>query len=246
MNSVIIPHGVDTNIYRPLPLHVKNTLKEQQGWKDKFVVGSIARNQSRKLLPLTMRAFAEFARDKPEAILLLHCDPRDPQGNNLHDMAKRLKIEDKIHYGMKRFDFGVPDQRVNLEYNCMDIHVLGSTGEGFGIPVIESMASGVPNIATDYTSMQELLQGRGELVRVAGMIPGQYNTNRALADIDDFVAKMNKLYYDSKLREGHALRAREFALKHFNWEKVCRMWIQLFDYGEILEKYVADKDVEEC
>ena len=46
---------------------------------------------------------------------------------------------------------------VNI-YNCMDLFVLPTAGEGFGIPTIEAMACGVPVAVTNYTTAWEIIK----------------------------------------------------------------------------------------
>jgi len=241
LDSHYIPHGVDTNIYRPLPKEMINGVRKSNGWdEDTFVVGSVSRNQSRKNIPVLFKAFADFAENKDDTKLLMHCDPVDPQGTNLNDLAKQYGIIDKVSYGMKRFSLGVPEFTINLAYNTMDVHALSTTGEGFGLPIIESMAAGTPNICTDYTTAEELLgDGRGERVKLMGSFPyivGQLNTHRALADKDDMVKKFEKLYKNKKLRKQYSDRGRKFVLEHYNWEKVVRMWNELLEFGTVYEK----------
>ena len=43
-------------------------------------------------------------------------------------------------------------------YNCMDVFVLPTAGEGFGIPTIEAMSCGVPICVTNYTTGYELIK----------------------------------------------------------------------------------------
>lgn len=238
IDSHYIPHGVDTTIYRPLPPHVRTQIRGQNKWEKKFVVGSVARNQSRKNLPALFKSFAEFARDKKDVVLLMHCDPMDPQGTNLVDMANKLGITDKVVFGMRRFSQGVPEFNINLTYNTMDIHVLSTTGEGFGLPIIESMAAGIPNICTDYTTSKELIGNDGELVRLARGHPhivGQLNTDRALVDIESLTKKMNKLYDNPELRKKYAEKGRRRILNDYSWDKVMRMWLSLLEFGEVHE-----------
>lgn len=235
MDSFYIPHGVDPHIYRPLPREMVKKIKEENKWGDKFIVGSVARNQSRKNIPALFKAFAEFSKDK-DAILLMHCDPLDPQGTNLNDLANKLGIRGKVAYGMRRFSLGVPEFRMALAYNMMDIHVLSTTGEGFGLPIVESMACGIPNICTNYTTAEELIGKNGELVKLSKGHPhitGQLNTDRALVDIDDLVRKMNKLYDNPKLRERYSRHGREYVLENYGWEKVIRKWLNLIEFGEV-------------
>ena len=43
-------------------------------------------------------------------------------------------------------------------YNCMDVFVLPTAGEGFGIPTLEAMSCGVPICVTNYTTGWELVK----------------------------------------------------------------------------------------
>jgi glycosyltransferase involved in cell wall biosynthesis len=47
---------------------------------------------------------------------------------------------------------------MNEVYNLMDVFYLSTSGEGFGIPIIEAMACEVPVVATDYTTTPELVK----------------------------------------------------------------------------------------
>jgi len=238
LDSFYIPHGVDTNIYRPLPKSIIEMIKKENNWDKKFVVGCVARNQSRKQLTRLIEAFKIFAENKDDVVLFMHTHPHDPAGNNLVDFSKKIKIENKIVYsGMVSPFLGVPQSQMNVVYNCMDIHVLPTTGEGFGLPIIESMSCGVPNLCTEYTTAKELLEGHGEMAKITTFVSGDKNTDRAFVDIEDLAKKMDKLYYDKNLRERYSVDGRKFVLDNFNWEKVVRAWLELFEWGEIKEKF---------
>ena len=51
---------------------------------------------------------------------------------------------------------GYPDTAMCTLYNCFDVHLLVSMGEGFGMPQLEAQACGVPVICGDWTTMPEL------------------------------------------------------------------------------------------
>lgn len=231
LDSYYIPHGVDLNVFRPLTPEHKLELKKQAGFENKFVVGSVMRNQSRKMIPNLLYSFKEFIKDKPDAVLYLHCDPLDPQGWNLFDLCNRLELSGKVFFGLKRYSLGIPEARLNMVYNLFDVHVLPTTGEGFGLPIIESQSCGVPNIATDYTTSRELIEGHGELVPLCQECPyiiGQLNTKRGLISIPKLTESMNKLYYNEQLRKQYSKDSIDF-VQQFSWEKIVQMWLDLFE-----------------
>ncbi len=237
MDSFYIPHAVDTNIYNIINEKHIDEFKKANNMGDKFVVGCVARNQGRKVLSKLYEAFSIFSKNKDDVILIMHCDPKDPMGEDLITISDKLGIRKKILYtGLKSFYYGMPDVHLNLLYNAMDIHAISTTGEGFGIPIIESMACGVPNILTDYTTSRELIEGCGELCKISAFIEAS-NTRRAIVDVNDMAKKMQKLYDKPKLREKYGKIARDRVLNHYTWDKIGRMWIELLEFGEIREKY---------
>jgi len=49
-------------------------------------------------------------------------------------------------------------EMIDKVYNHMDVFILPTAGEGFGIPTIEAMACGVPVAVTNYTSAYEIVK----------------------------------------------------------------------------------------
>lgn len=79
LDSHYIPHACDTNIFFPLAQEEKDKIRAKSGLKDKFVIGSVGRNQSRKMPYRLAYVAKEFCEDKHDIVFLLHCDPFDPQ-----------------------------------------------------------------------------------------------------------------------------------------------------------------------
>jgi D-inositol-3-phosphate glycosyltransferase len=82
----IIPHGVDTEVFRPFEaegvsprLRARSLLFEGTAdLEGRFIVLNANRNQPRKRIDTTIRAFALFARDKPPTVnLSLHMGVED-------------------------------------------------------------------------------------------------------------------------------------------------------------------------
>ena len=118
---------------------------------------------------------------------------------------------------------------MNRLYNLFDVTVLPSSGDGFGLPIIESFAAGVPVVATDYSACSELVRGRGELVRVLTTVTvGANLIEHAVIDVDDLAACIEKLYRNPELGRQYAEAGLAFA-RSLSWESLMPKWLQLIN-----------------
>ena len=86
----MIYHGVDTTVFAPRD---KVAAKKLVGVEGAFVVGCVAVNQQRKNLPALIKAFAEFAANKDDAILYLHTQVAGYW--DIEELVRRLGVEPK-------------------------------------------------------------------------------------------------------------------------------------------------------
>ncbi len=160
-DATYIPHGVDTNFFKPL----LNPLYKGKGKEGEFVVGCVARNQHRKNLPRLIKGFAQFVKrnnlSSKKVKLLLHMDWNDAMGWKFPEFAKQYGVEEyllpPIMGTLDNGDAATEDEMVHI-YNYMDVFVLPTAGEGFGIPSLEAMSCGVPICLTNYTTGYELIK----------------------------------------------------------------------------------------
>jgi glycosyltransferase involved in cell wall biosynthesis len=220
----MIYHGVDLSVFRPLG---KDEYARPPALKDKFIVGCVARNQPRKNLPILIKAFAQFCKDKKDAVLYLHTNPEDI-GWDVIDLLKRHDVFNKTCVSKNAaVQKGISKQKLNEIYNLFDIMALPTAGEGFGLPILESMAAGTPVIATGYSACVELLEGRGELIKVKEFVTlGRYNIEYAVADIADLTDKLNLLYTRRDLRQQYSELGLAFA-RTFDWQLIAEQWHHL-------------------
>ena len=213
----VIPFGVDATVFRPLP--TREDLRAENGLNDRFVVGFVGRNQPRKQLPVLIKAFAKFHPRHPDAFLYLHTDVND-MGWDVPGLLDRYGLGDAsgitADYSVEN---GLSDERMNEVYNMLDVFVLPSMGEGFGLPLLEAMACGVPVATTDYSSNRDLISGRGELIGIETFLTGtRLNFELPLPDADDLAQKLALLHGDTDRRQAHRDKGLEFA-REMTWDR---------------------------
>lgn len=166
-----VPHMVDSEVLRPMD---KAEARKALGCPpDAFLVGIVAANRdnpSRKWFEGQIRAFAKLRAQHSDAMLYLHTELQTPWGEDIPAMIETMGIPpsaiaivDQYKYGRGLYDQGY----LRNVYAAMDVFSNCTRGEGFGVPIIEAQACGVPAIVTDFTAMPELVpDGSGWKVAV--------------------------------------------------------------------------------
>ena len=213
-----VPHGVDCHTLKP---GSKAKAREATGMdKDSFVVGMVAANKgnpSRKCFAEAFQAFAAFRARHAEARLYLHCEATGRfDGVDLPQLARvcGIDLEDVLfadQYRVVHYPFDLATM-ANV-YNSLDVLLMPSAGEGFGIPAVEAQACGVPVIVSDFSAQPELC-GAGWTVSGTR----HYTPLKAWQfkpDVEDIVDALEQAYrMPAAGRRQTAERAREFAVQY--------------------------------
>jgi glycosyltransferase involved in cell wall biosynthesis len=156
-DPLYVPHGIDTEVFKPLD---REKIRASMGLGDQFVIGINAANNDaiRKAAPEMMLAFARFHADHPDTLLALHTGVHQDGGQDLEAVAENLGITDLVRVvDQYRYQGGLITQGDLAEwYNAMDVLCASTYAEGFGLPIIEAQACGVPVITTRASAMEEL------------------------------------------------------------------------------------------
>lgn len=224
LNPLYVPHGIDTNVYKPT--HRAEVRDAMRVSDSEFLVGVVASNSggidgraSRKSFPQMFLAFADFHANHPNAKLYLHCEttgePGLADGLPLGHMLNTFGIPLDAVKVASRMDMklGVSAEKMAGLYSAFDVLLNPSMGEGFGIPILEAQACGTPVITTQWTAMPELTE--------AGWIVGGevwYDTRHGAGDSffmnPNIVAISQALDHAYEAKDDAELRdrARKFAL----------------------------------
>jgi glycosyltransferase involved in cell wall biosynthesis len=157
----IIYYGLDFKRFVKLKYKVRKSLKQKLKISNKtFVLGCIARHVEQKSLDIVIKSFSQFLREKPKIKAKLIMIGKGHLENELRQLSKNLNIDNKIIWIRHTND-------VNLYFNIFDIFCLSSKYEGFGLVLLESLASGVPVLATRSGAIPEIIKNKknGYLVK---------------------------------------------------------------------------------
>jgi len=124
------------------------------------------------------------------------------------EKVKNLKLEkDVIIKGR------ISDEELKPLYYGADLFVLPSLCEGFGIPVLEAMACGIPVVSSNSTSLPEVVGDAGLLFDPC--------------DINDMIKKIRMVLEDPNFQQ--ELKKKGFErVQNFSWEKAAKQTLETF------------------
>jgi glycosyltransferase involved in cell wall biosynthesis len=129
----------------------REKIKDLLGIRDKKVIGVVGRLREEKGQATLLESVKTVIQELPDAVLVVIGDGPDRQ--YLEGMAKKLGIDSRVKWlGQKDHD------EVLRLYSIMDMVVVPSLFEGFGLTAAEAMASGKPVVASDVDGLSELIR----------------------------------------------------------------------------------------
>ena len=165
-----VPHAIETSVFKPTPKIQQDdgkwlTGREIMGVPDDAFVVLIANanksggNVHRKAFPEQVLAFSIFAQQHPDAVLFIHSEQFGAMGGLAFDplIAACGLSRDQVKFvNQYQLRMGIPQEAMAAIYTAADVLLSPTYGEGFGITVLEAMATGTPVIVSDFTAQSEL------------------------------------------------------------------------------------------
>lgn len=231
------PHAVESNIFRPLSdKDVENFKKENMSeMKDKFIFFWNNRNARRKQSGSLIWWFNDFldriGRDK--ACLIMHTDPKDPHGQDLDHLIKRLNLDNGQVYLSKA---KVPPEQLSMLYNAVDCTINISDAEGFGLATLESLSCGTPIIVNMTGGLQEQITNgtdwfgipifpTSKAVIGSQQVPYIYEDRISR---NQFISAMVKMYESSaEQRKTMGMAGRTHVEKNYNFKNYQKRWVEI-------------------
>jgi len=247
--SKYIPHTYEASTYSPGDRKEgRDALQVPEGAHLTVInAANIGKAPPRKAWVENLQALARFMKAHEDAYLYLHTDMSRPNGLPLEYWIKligfpteRIRTADPLAY---RVGLTSPDVLAKI-YRAADVLLAASGGEGFGIPVVESMACGTPAIVTDFSAQPELIGSTGWKVAYQLQADLGQGSFLAMPLVDSIVEQLEASYAQTPAeatarREAAAAKAAEYeADTVFN-----DMWLPLVtELEQTLNAEVARKN----
>lgn len=205
----VITSGVSER-FRPIDRReIPETIHKKYPWND-YVLYLGTLNDPRKNVAAIVNSYAALKRRGRinEKLVLL-----GDIGSYSHDLLRLIK---KINMPQSILIYRrwVPDEEVPYIYNKARIVLFPSLYEGFGFPILESMACGRPIITSRISPLQELASDAAMLV--------DPKDEKALANSIEMLLSDDKLY--------HTMVEKGFErCKLFTWSKTAKETLKLYE-----------------
>ena len=213
-NVHVVSRGVDRELIEELPS--KHLARKNMGLDENaFVIGFVGRLDPCKDIPHLINACSYPGVLRPQDRVLIIGDGQD-----------KLRIQNAIHAnGLSDrviLAGSLRDEKLREAYAAMDIFVLPSVYEGYGMVILEAMAAGLPVIGrpgdwkTSFTSMPEMIQNR-----ITGLLMHEH-------DPEDLAEKLQEMAHHPQRRIDMGKRARA-SLTNRSWESVTQDYLNILN-----------------
>jgi glycosyltransferase involved in cell wall biosynthesis len=204
----VVPYGADLSEVDQVSAEEVESLRRQMGFlPEHVVVGSVGRLVEQKDYPTQLKAFANAAARIPHLRMVLAGD--GPLADSLRQMVRAHGVDDRVvflgHWS-----------RVPALLRSLDIFVLASKFEPFGVAILEAKAAGVAIVATAVNEIPEIISDR-----TSGLLsPAE--------DPDTMAGAFVALATDPALRARLGHRARLEAEERHSLDAVVSAYQQLY------------------
>lgn len=201
----VIPWGIRHDVFYPIP----DKMLVQQKLCEKFSVNrsyflSVSCNMERKNTPRLIDVYIELLKEGIESDLYLVWNAP----HEIRDKISDAGMQDRIH-----FVSNISDEELGLLYVGATATIFPSLYEGFGLPVLESMACGTPVISSNTSSLPE----------VGGDVPVYIDP------LDNRSIKEAIMFFDGNGFDRKELVKKGIArAEQFSWEECVKQTVSVY------------------
>jgi glycosyltransferase involved in cell wall biosynthesis len=225
-NITTIHSGVD-ECFQPGPGVGADAAQEEAALRSKYALGdaplilTVGTLQKRKNHLTLVRAFAHLLQRAP-AVAPLQLVIVGGKGWLYEDVLAEVRA---LGIGeLVKFPGFVDDADLPALYRAASVFAFPSLYEGFGLPPLEAMACGTPVVASNVSSLPEVVGDAGLMVHPL--------------DVDAFAEALRRSLLDRGWRD-EAIRRGLLRARTFTWARAAEQLLTVYNY--VLEKTQRDK-----
>jgi glycosyltransferase involved in cell wall biosynthesis len=202
-----IPLGLDRRFSQDIPPSTLERFRRKYAFDHPYLLFVGERRPHKNLVGL-IEAFALFRRMVNQPYQLVIVGKRYSDYQVPEQVALKRDLVNQV-----RFIDYLPDEDLPALYRSADAFVLLSFYEGFGLPVLEAMASGIAVVASDRTSLPEVVGEAALLV--------------SPDDPEQVALSLRQVVPGGELREPCIAAGLEHA-RGFTWERCARLTLDVY------------------
>ena len=199
----LVPVGVDPDLFKPIP-----SIQRKPG----HLITTASADVALKGLSFLLDALAKLRTEREVHLTIIG----KPRAGASADLIESLGIQDCISYVS-----GVTDEQIVELYASCELAVVPSLYEGFSLPAIEAMSTGICLVATTGGALPEVTGRDGETV-----------LSCPPADVDALAAAIRRGLDDNVLREKIGIAGRQRVAERWSWRNCAQQTVD--QYREVL------------
>ncbi len=211
----VMPLGVNSDYFNPQVRSFRAS--------PRYTFLSIFEWGERKAAEVLLKAYHRAFSRKDDVLLLLKVMNNDP-GVDVNKEIAKLNLPQDGPPVVILYNQDLPVHQMGSLYRSADCFVLPTRGEGWGMPIIEAMACGLPVIATDWSAHTDFMDGTVAYpLNVAKLIPAEAKCPYykgfvwAQPDEDHLIELMRHVYAEREEATDKGIRASQRVLEAWNW-----------------------------
>ncbi len=241
----VIPEGVDCQRFQPEGRRLKAIAEKR------FTFLFVAQLSYRKGFDLVLKAFLDLFANQNDVQLVMRCYFKDDSPQDFDQVASFIKdFCQQYHPGPRRQNIAlltpVADLHLPALYRSAQVLLAPFRGEGWGLPIIEALASETPVITTGWggpmaylnPEIAELLPY--QLQPIPAQVPAEMLGQHLIAardqghllaepSLEALKYAMEASYCDYLLAKAKAVAGREHLATHWSWQQAAQQFVKWID-----------------
>lgn len=199
----ITPFGVDMELFTPA--------KRTRGTDGRFIIGTVKGLEAKYGIDNILRSAAMIRDIRPDIPLEVRIAGDGTQEEELKKLAKSLGLAETVSWLGR-----IPQEQAAMEWANMDVAVVPSVSESFGVSAVEAEACAVPIIISDIPGLMEATDPGNSSIVV------QQNSSEQIAE------KVIWLYDNPTKAREIGLRGRTFVLEKYEFNRCFEAVEQMY------------------